>query len=130
MLQVITRESDDILMKAQTRGDVEKTHSVDDTMHLIQVSKVFTILYHSSARPENEICTLNGPFIAGNRMISYNIFITTIHNSQTDINLYLMPQQLVCETYEVCTSIYAGCHTWQIPEAASTWARPCTRPRT
>jgi len=36
MLQVITRESDDILMKAQTRGDVEKTHSVDDTMHLIQ----------------------------------------------------------------------------------------------
>ena len=63
MLQVITRESDDILMKAQTRGDVEKTHSVDDTMHLIQVSKDFTIPYHSSARPESEIWTLNGPFI-------------------------------------------------------------------
>ena len=87
MLQVITRESDDILMKAQTRGDVEKTHSVDDTMHLIQVSKDFTIPYHSSARPENEIGTLNGPFgilyisyvqNAGNRMLSYNIFITTI----------------------------------------------------
>ena len=56
MLTVINRERDDIEMKASTRTDVEKTHSVEDTMLLISA-----VTHGKTLRPHQPGAGPSGP---------------------------------------------------------------------
>jgi len=56
MLQVINRERDDIEMKASTRTDVEKTHSMEDTLLLISA-----VTHGKALRPHTPGPSSSGP---------------------------------------------------------------------
>ena len=61
-LQVINRERDDIEMKASSRTDVEKTHSMEDTLLLISA-----VTHGKALRPHTTGGGPPGPSGAGQR---------------------------------------------------------------